>query len=347
MPQTAIIPPRPTTLGPCTCIWKQVEELRQAELASQAQEEAEKEEQNSSHILNMLPSVLTGGQNNQSNKDTKDTKQETTAPDPATDPAVGLRNSATSGTLAEHLPRRTGGWDENKQEISEEDAKRAQTKTELLKKKGLKLAGRPHPDVLARQIKKRCAKSSENKIGALTSYRGDLMDILENLIPLRHPEDPHSTHLPVIIPIPNTQLCPSCRTYLTYAAYYAPVAKTPYLYEHATTGFMSLIDDATASLETNLPIEPITHHQLYGILRAELSVVEWRIALKLARYQKRTGFLEMFPVRIGEFAEMEIAKKPVTEKPGILKGTANKVLRVVGLKKDFPGPPAGAVADIA
>ncbi|TPX67930.1 hypothetical protein SpCBS45565_g03450 [Spizellomyces sp. 'palustris'] len=342
MSQTAIIPPRPTTMGPCTCIWKQVEELRQIELAAQEQEEAEKEEQKSSHILDILPSVLTGGHNDQSNKDMK---PETSDQDPAPDPAVDPRASATSGTLTEHLPRPTGGWDESRQEIPEEAARRAQTKTEMLKKKGLRLAGRYHPDVCARQIKKRFAKSSENKIGALTSYRGDLMDILENLIPLRHPEDPHSTHIPIIIPIPNTQLCHSCQTYLTYAAYYAPVAKTPYLCEHATTGFMSLIDDATASLETNLPIEPITHHQLYGILRAELSVVEWRMALKLARFQKRTGFLEMFPVRIGEFAEMEVAKRPVTEEPGLLKGTANKVLRAVGLKKSFPGPSAGSVPD--
>ena len=78
-------------------------------------------------------------------------------------------------------------------------------------------------------------------------------------------------------------------------------------------------------------MERVTHHDLNFILRGELSVVEWRLAIKLARLNQKTAFLDTFPVRIGEYSQMEPVKKPPPEDESMISKVKGKLWTSIGL----------------
>ncbi|KAI9098216.1 hypothetical protein DFS34DRAFT_694425 [Phlyctochytrium arcticum] len=235
---------------------------------------------------------------------------------------------------------------------------------ELPSKFPIALATRARHDTVARWVKKRFAKSSENKIGALASYREDLLVLLEALIPLTNTSSSSGLHPPLIRPVPHTPLCAHCRSLLTYALHISPARVSPYIYEHSTVAFLSLIDFAEAYLSqpaqkgSKLPqVIPsltggITRGSIYATLRAELSVVEWRVSLKLARYHKRCQYLTLFPVRIGEFAQLTVESRErirqVGEEgdDGIMGGVMKRAIRKVvgGAGPEVPKTPMGPTA---
>jgi hypothetical protein len=80
---------------------------------------------------------------------------------------------------------------------------------------------------------------------------------------------------------------------LAHYLYSSPVRFSPYLADHSTRAYLSLVDDATSSLSLHVPLERITHHELDRILRGELAVAEWRISFKLARYHQRHDYMSI------------------------------------------------------
>lgn len=107
-------------------------------------------------------------------------------------------------------------------------------------------------------------------------YREDLVVCLSSLIPAYQQigKDHPVFH-------PDSHLCQSCASTLAHNLYYSPARFEPYLAEHSTRGYLTLIDDAVASYDLNAPMETISHHELERVLRGELAVIEWRITLKV------------------------------------------------------------------
>ena len=84
-------------------------------------------------------------------------------------------------------------------------------------------------------------------------------------------------------------LCPSCLSTLATGLYFSPARAEEYIGENSSTsfaasrtldltciaarGFLALVDDAVASLESNMQMENIGHHELARILEGELAVV--------------------------------------------------------------------------
>ncbi|BFZ64866.1 hypothetical protein YB2330_006019 [Saitoella coloradoensis] len=217
----------------------------------------------------------------------------------------------------------------------ERDERAALKSGAMNKSSGGALASRPLPDVFARNIKKRLAKSSENKIASLISYREELVNILHLLIPPRRPHDSSSTHPPIVSPVPHTSLCHTCMDQLMHHLFHSPATRSPYILDHSTSAYLSLIDDCHSSLSTHTGMESLTHYELDIILRAELSVTEWRIAVKLARYHKRTSFLDIFPVRLGEYAQLEVNRSGLGKGPGIVERLKEKAIGAVGMGSLF------------
>lgn len=192
------------------------------------------------------------------------------------------------------------------------------------------LADRPIPDLLIRRVKKNIRKSSEHKLRELVSYKAELLNSLRALVP-KHTEaqlteqDSFSRS-----EFGQTWLCKSCLTQLKTYLYYTPVARSTYLYEHSVPSYLSLLDDAIAAVNYNTEMEDITHHELSSILHAELSVIEWRLSLKLARFHKKTGYLGVFPMEVGDYADLEIKRSLNKPEDGILTVIWKKVRRLGG-----------------
>ncbi|KAJ3183624.1 hypothetical protein HDU85_002053 [Gaertneriomyces sp. JEL0708] len=337
---TQSIPPRPPIAQQCSCVWRALEEMRERE-AQHRQEEAEKTASTHSAletVKSTLSPLMPGAFKS---TDAADSDKRVDAEDlPPVSPPRGESQNANLGVASErkgsHDTVANAGLDRSpvyvdprlgtvRKETQDPAAaaKRIDRKAELLKKKGWVAKGKPTTWFFG--------KTEGDKLADLLSYREDLVHLLETLIPSRRRHDPHATHPPVVTPVPHTPLCVACQQSLAYGLYYTPPARDKFLRKSCTAAFLSLIDDATASLSGSLPMEYLTHHQLDSILRRELAVVEWRVAVKLARYHKQTGFLKEFPVRIGEYGEFQVNVKPPSAPEGIVKRTGKKIMSAVGL----------------
>ncbi|KAJ3008578.1 hypothetical protein HKX48_008448 [Thoreauomyces humboldtii] len=327
---------RPTTTAPCSCIWKVLAERRAEENPEEPATRVASTtipptllEQTRSAIpnpLNAIPSFLRSNNHEQEEE------------------IIDTETVASANPL---VPNASAQLTADAEVVPVESAKsirdRRNQKTAYLNKGSL--AGKQHPDVYIRAFKKRFSQSSENKLGKLISYREDLVSTLGELVPLQNKHDRTSSHPPVITPVPRTPLCRPCLDALTYALYFSPARSTPYLREHSTSGYLSIIDDAVASLQAGVPMEYITHKDVDTVFRAELAVTEWRITLKLARFHKRTGYLDAFPVRIGEYAELKVANQS-PKSDGIVKKAGKKVMAAVGLG-NAAGPASGKQGALA
>ncbi|KAI8816020.1 uncharacterized protein EV422DRAFT_547501 [Fimicolochytrium jonesii] len=314
MVQTAAILPRPSISAPCTCIWAALDEQRE----DRADDQHEHEQSTFSqvkHTLNPLNAIssipLFGNKSDNAAEDVSISPEDL----PHTSPRSPVRDESRA-TLPPHVGA-SAGRKSNKVAIanrpdripiivdpkfgtirsdsteSRATVSRMEAKAEILKKSGWLGKARPF---------KLLGKAPEVKVGELISYREDLVYILDSLIPSRRLHDQHSTHPPSVLPVPHTPLCPTCQQNLAYSLFNTPAAHNTFVRESATSAFLALLDDATASLKGSLPLEHITHHQLDSILRRELAVVEWRVAANLAKFHKKTGFLKEFPVRLGKRA---------------------------------------------
>lgn len=182
------------------------------------------------------------------------------------------------------------------------------------------LVDRHVPDLPVRKIKKVFKKSSEHKLRELISYKAEILNSIKVLVP-KHKKDQSINTLelsPWEMSFGPSYLCNSCLTRLRTYLFFSPAIRSPYLYEHSVASYLALIDDAKLSLRDDVPMESITHDELSSILQAELSVVEWRLSLKLARFHKKTGYLGVFPSEVGDYAELEIKKALNRPDDGIL-----------------------------
>ncbi|KAI8587312.1 hypothetical protein BDZ88DRAFT_480254 [Geranomyces variabilis] len=220
-------------------------------------------------------------------------------------------------------------------------------KEEALQHRGGSLAQKSRPDAFIRVLKRLISQSSENKLGDLISYREDLFNTLVALIPTAGGSNaPRGIHQPLIRPVPSTPLCQTCTLTLSHELYVSPAVKSPYIRAHSTAAYLALVDDAIAALDADACLERITHSQLNSIIRVELAVVEWRISLKLARYHKRTGFLDMFPIRLGEFAQFEVNDRNPVQPEGLLSKASKTIKKAIGLG-DAAAPAAKQGAETA
>ncbi|KAJ3172125.1 hypothetical protein HDU88_006939 [Geranomyces variabilis] len=237
------------------------------------------------------------------------------------DPSAGTDRSDNNNKTLPAIPTRQRA-----------DEARKVRKEEALQHRGGSLALKSRPDALIRALKRRISQSSENKLGDLISYREDLFNTLVALIPTAGGTNaPRGIHQPFIRPVPSTPLCQTCTLNLSHELYVSPAVKSPYIRAHSTAAYLALVDDATAALDADASLERVTHSQLNSIIRVELAVVEWRISLKLARYHKRTGFLDMFPVRLGEFAQFEVNDRSPVQPEGLLSKASKTIKKAVGL----------------
>ncbi|KAJ3173388.1 hypothetical protein HDU87_007657 [Geranomyces variabilis] len=221
------------------------------------------------------------------------------------------------------------------------------SKEDALQRRGGSLALKSRPDAFIRAFKSRISQSSENKLGDLISYREDLFNTLVALIPTASGANaPRGIHQPLIRPLPSTPLCQTCMLNLAHELYVSPAVKSPYIRAHSTAAYLALIDDATAALDADACLERVTHSQLNSIIRVELAVVEWRISLKLARYHKRTGFLDMFPVRLGEFAQFVVDDRHPVQPDGFLSKAGKTIKKAVGWSS-APAPASKQGAETA
>jgi len=323
------IPPRPPG-EPCTCVWVK-SYARMAKRAAQAERTEEYTETLSrpvdtlasvpSIIKNNLPVSLGGTvppvERNQSLGAPE--VFSTPSPSPAIEFAMNGAPNETPDSFHEKRPELVRGLVDSRAESS-----RISAKQQAISKHGLSLQSKP--DVAARQIKKRLVKSSENKTRDLMAYREDLAVILRSLVP-----DYGVTENDRPLQDPSIQLCHSCKTSLAYYLYRSPVRFQPYLSECSTRTFLSLVDDAVSALLSGTEMEAINHHELQQIITAELAVAEWRIAVKLAKFHRRYDFLHLFPVKIGQFAELRVNDRVHGNEDGFVSSTAKKAWSSIGL----------------
>ncbi|KAI9101921.1 hypothetical protein DFS34DRAFT_436360 [Phlyctochytrium arcticum] len=342
MVATPRIAPRAPVTTPCSCIWQALQEQREREAREHAQQREAHETSKFGQVtaaLNPLNAIPGAFFKRKDEEDVHLNPEEIPSTAPDHDSTSDLHDSHTSShnTAATRRPRnedkvvdrnpiyadpRFGTTVPNSKDAHAAVAARIEKKGLILGKKGWLGKARPF---------KLLGKTNEQKIGELISYREDLVNLLHTLIPSTRLHDAHTTHPPVILPIPHTPLCASCQCQLAYAMYYSPGAHSTFIRESATASFLALLDDCTASMEAGLPLEYITHHQLDSILRHELAVIEWRVAVFLAKFHKKTGFLKEFPIRLGEYGEFEVNVKPPGAPEGIVKKTGKKILSAVGL----------------
>lgn len=209
-----------------------------------------------------------------------------------------------------------------------ESSHRLARKTQWSAKSG-QMADRHIPDLLIRKVKKNLSKSTEHKLRELISYKAELLNTLRALVP-KNKTTSTDPNLPDIIStsrssFAQTHLCECCLTQLQTYLFFSPVPRSTYLYEHSVSSYLSLLDDAISASNTQTRMESITHHELSSILHAELSVVEWRLSLKLARFHKRTGYLAVFPMEIGDYADLEIKRALNKPADGIMTAIWRKV----------------------
>lgn len=182
------------------------------------------------------------------------------------------------------------------------------------------LVDRYVPDLPVRKIKKVLKKSSEHKLRELISYKAEILNSIKVLVP-KYKKDQSINTLEVSpweMSFGPSNLCTSCMIRLRTYLFFSPAPRSPYLYEHSVASYLALIDDANISLRDDVPMESITHDELGSILQAELSVVEWRLSLKLARFHKKTGYLGVFPMEVGEYTDLEIKRALNKPDDGIL-----------------------------
>lgn len=200
------------------------------------------------------------------------------------------------------------------------------------------LADRPVPDLLVRRIKKNLRKSSEHKLRELVSYKAEILNTLQTLVPKRVAVQPSNVDLRVAennktgvrSEFDQTWLCEYCLTQLKTYLYYSPTSRSPYLYEHSVPAYLALLDDAILAVKSDSIMEQVTHHELNSILMAELSVVEWRLSLKLARFHRKTGYLGVFPMEVGPFANLEIKRTLNKPEEGLLTIVWRKIKSIGG-----------------
>jgi hypothetical protein len=81
----------------------------------------------------------------------------------------------------------------------------------------------------------------------------------------------------------------------------------------------------------------ISHHELERVLRGELAAIEWRLAMKIARFHKKTDILNLFPVKVGEYAELRVNEQPPSHPEGVLKKAGKRVLHTMGFGTGVTG----------
>lgn len=177
------------------------------------------------------------------------------------------------------------------------------------------LAGVQKPDVVTRKVKTIFAKSRENKLRDIFAYREDLVVQLSSLIPIYQ-----SVSRDHPIYHPDSHLCDSCQSTLAHGLYWSPVRFQPYLAEHATRGYLGLVDDAVASLEMGLPMEIISHHELERICRGELAQIEWRITLKVT-YVVPLQYITDICIADGSLSQDDRLHDSVPDQSGRIRGT--------------------------
>lgn len=303
-----LLPPRPPVPGECTCMWRSLYDQRERD-----HEEAESPSVTQSIVHGSMNPIhaLFGGRK----------EEETDRLVPESTPEIPMIPQAPVNDTQRLVDVRFGRLVDRRHGASDVETRMAHKVDHLAyngysqEKKPFRLFGKP----------------IDVKIAELVSYREDLVHLSDSIIPSQKLHDPHSTHPPVMIPVPHTPLCPTCQQNLAYSIYYGPLRRNKFLRETATAGYLALVDDAIASIETGEPLEWVTHNQLDGILRRELAVVEWRTSVILAKYHKQTGYLSEFPVRIGEYAEFSVAVKPPGPPDGLVKKAGKKVLAAVGV----------------
>ncbi|KAJ3145562.1 hypothetical protein HDU86_000871 [Geranomyces michiganensis] len=326
---TAAIGPRPSIAQPCSCIWAALDQQR--EQAAAHHHEMQQNHSTLSNVKDALTSVPLFG-----SKSDNPVEEKSAAPEdlPRTTPQSPARDASRPDRRPIAVDLKFGTINANASDHSAVVA-RMEAKAALLKKTGWLGKARPF---------KLFGASPEVKVGELLSYREDLVFILDSLIPSRRIHDQHATHPPAVLPVPHTPLCPTCQQRLAYSLINAPAAHNVFVRESATSAFLALLDDATASLKGSLPLEYITHHQVDSIFRHELAVVEWRIAANLAKFHKKTGFLKEFPVRLGEYGQFQVNVKPPGAPDGIVAKAGKKLKSAVGLGSE---PPSGEVNGVA
>ncbi|KAJ3155330.1 hypothetical protein HDU86_004421 [Geranomyces michiganensis] len=270
------VPPRPTITAPCTCIWASSAVKHSYEEGEHADEHRDETEdggqQSRSHTLLQQVREAIPEQLRNLSEFNRDQRKYDEPPSNATITPVELSKTDQRNLDAHKL-----------------------LKAKALQQRGGSLALKSRPDVLIRAFKRRISQSSENKLGDLISYREDLYNTLITLIPTPGgAHTPHKVHLPAVRPLPSTPLCSTCTLTLAHEIYVSPAVRSPYIRAHSTAAYLALVDDAVAALDADSSLERITHSQLNAILRNELSVVERRISLRLARYHKRTGIVLCF-----------------------------------------------------
>jgi len=143
----------------------------------------------------------------------------------------------------------------------------------------------------------------------------------------------HNQHSPP----PGVYLCQGCSTYLAHSLYFIPSRHNIYLRETSTRSFLRLVDDAVQSLESQIEMEKIGIEELDMIIRAELAVIDWRMAVKLARMNMITGVLDIFPVNLGEFADFKAITGSGQKREGFLKRVSKKALTALGVTAGSTG----------
>ena len=84
-------------------------------------------------------------------------------------------------------------------------------------------------------------------------------------------------------------------------------------------------------------VSRISHYELERVLRGELAAIEWRLAMKIARFHRKTDILNLFPVKVGEYAELRVNEQPPSHPEGVLKKTGKKILHTMGFGTGVTG----------
>ncbi|GHJ88623.1 hypothetical protein NliqN6_5025 [Naganishia liquefaciens] len=347
-----VVPPRPTYTGPCTCVWP-AEYARQRVRARIERETSAKADAVANPLgtltsalpQRMLPGGFQGVEQRMEDAADHATKQvvhehldemgRSTDHDAAySQPGLGYGEYSEGDSEAGYghasvmpKPGHIQKYNPKQEDPAVADA-RARNKAQA---KG-KLANKTKPDTLGRAAKKYFAKSSETKMRELTAYREDVVILLRSLIPETASGIGHKT-----ITKNDTILCPSCMVTLTHYLYYSPTRFEPYLSETSTRAYLTLVDDSVASSHTQTPMESISHYELERVLRGELAAIEWRLAMKIARFHRKTDILNLFPVKVGEYAELRVNEQPPSHPEGVLKKTGKKILHTMGFGTGVTG----------
>ncbi|KAJ9123964.1 hypothetical protein QFC22_000755 [Naganishia vaughanmartiniae] len=59
--------------------------------------------------------------------------------------------------------------------------------------------------------------------------------------------------------------------------------------------------------------------------------------MKVARFHKKTDILNLFPVKVGQYAELQVNQTPPSHPEGVLKKAGKKVLHTMGFGTGVTG----------